>query len=62
MKFNIRGDKLEVTESIKNYIEEKLSRLNKYFENPEELTGNIVVRTRGINQIIEVTIPIKKMY
>ena len=38
MKFNIRGDKLEVTESIKNYIEEKLSRLNKYFENPEELT------------------------
>lgn len=61
MHFNIRGDRLEVTESIRNYIEEKLSRLNKYFENPEELTGTIVVRTRGIAQIIEVTIPMKRI-
>lgn len=60
MLLNIHGDKLEVTDSIKNYIEEKLKRLDKYFENPEDLKANIVVRTRGINQIIEVTIPIKK--
>ena len=60
MLLNIRGDKIEVTDSIKNYIEEKLKRLNKYFENPEDLKANIVVRTRGIDQIIEVTIPIKK--
>lgn len=60
MLLNIRGDKLEVTDSIKNYIEEKLKRLDKYFENPEDLKANIVVRTRGIDQIIEVTIPIKK--
>lgn len=60
MLLNIHGDKLEVTDSIKNYIEEKLKRLDKYFENPKDLKANIVVRTRGINQIIEVTIPIKK--
>ena len=60
MLLNIRGDKLEVTDSIKNYIEEKLKRLDKYFENPEDLKANIVVRTREIDQIIEVTIPIKK--
>lgn len=60
MLLNIRGDKLEVTDSIKNYIEEKLKRLDKYFENPGDLKANIVVRTRGIDQIIEVTIPIKK--
>ena len=60
MLLNIRGDKIEVTDSIKNYIEEKLKRLDKYFENPEDLKANIVVRTRGIDQIIEVTIPIKK--
>lgn len=60
MKLNIRGDKLVVTDSIKGYIEEKISKLNKYFENPEDLSANIVVRTRGIDQIIEVTIPIKK--
>ena len=34
--------------------------MDKYFENPEDLKANIVVRTRGIDQIIEVTIPIKK--
>ena len=33
MKLNIRGDKLVVTDAIKNYIEEKLNRLNKYFDN-----------------------------
>ena len=60
MLLNIRGDKLEVTDSIKNYIEEKLKRLDKYFETPEDLKANIVVRTIGIDQIIEVTIPIKK--
>lgn len=60
MLLNIRGDKIEVTDSIKKYIEEKLKKLDKYFENPEDLKANIVVRTRGIDQIIEVTIPIKK--
>ena len=60
MKLTIRGDKLVVTDAIKSYIEEKLARLDKYFEAPDDLSANIVVRTRGIEQIIEVTIPIKK--
>ena len=60
MKLTIRGDKLVITDAIKSYIEEKLAKLDKYFENPEDLSANIVVRTRGIDQIIEVTIPIKK--
>ena len=28
MKTNIRGDKVEITESMKNYIEEKLAKLS----------------------------------
>ena len=60
MKLTIRGDKLVVTDAIKSYIEEKIAKLDKYFENPEDLSANIVVKTRGIEQIIEVTIPIKK--
>ena len=60
MKLTIRGDKLVVTVAIKSYIEEKLAKLDKYFETPDDLSANIVVRTRGIEQIIEVTIPIKK--
>lgn len=60
MVWNIRGSKMVVTEAIRNYVEEKLSKLDKYFENPEEITANILVKTHGINQIVEVTIPIKK--
>lgn len=61
MKFNIRGNKVEITEPIKKYIEEKIGRLDKYFENPDSLTANVLVRIRGIDQIVEVTIPAKKM-
>ena len=61
MKFNIRGSKIEVTESIKNYIEEKLSKLDKYFKNAEELTANVLIKKQGINERIEVTIPAKKL-
>lgn len=60
MKLNIRGSKLEVTEAIKNYLESKIAKLDKYFEEPEEITANVVVKTRGIDQIAEITIPIKK--
>lgn len=61
MRYNIRGSKVEVTDSIKNYIEEKLNRLNKYFENADEHTANVLVKVNGINQTVEVTIPIKKI-
>lgn len=61
MKFNIRGNKVEITEPIRKYVEEKIGRLDKYFENPDSLTANVLVRIRGIDQIVEVTIPAKKM-
>lgn len=60
MKTNIRGNKLEVTESIKSYILEKLGKLDKYFENPEEINASVCLRVRGKEQIVEITIPIKK--
>lgn len=61
MKFNIRGKKVEVTEPIKNYVETKLGKLNKYFENSDELTANVLIRIRGNEQIVEVTIPAPKV-
>ena len=60
MKLTIRGNKLEVTEAIKNYVEEKLGKLDKYFEDADEISGNVLLRVQGNNQIVEVTIPIKK--
>lgn len=61
MKYVIRGEKVEITEAIKKYITEKIGKLDKYFSNPEEIKANVLVRIRGVEQIVEVTIPIKKI-
>ena len=59
MKYNIRGDKLAVTDAINNYVESKLDRLNKYFKE-DDILANVLLRVRGNSQIIEVTIPTDK--
>lgn len=60
MKFNIHGKKLEVTDSIKSYIEEKLGRLDKYFENPDNITSTVLIKLRGKDQVVEATINANK--
>ena len=60
MKFNIHGKKLDVTESIKNYIEEKIGRLDKYFENPDNITATVLIKLRGNEQVVEATINANK--
>lgn len=57
MKYNVRGDKILVTAAIKDYITEKIDKLNKYFDEPDEITANILIKVKGYNQTIEVTIP-----
>lgn len=61
MKFNIRGKNVDVTPAIKSYIEEKIGRLDKYLESPSDISASIVVKVRGKEQIIEVTIPVNKI-
>ena len=56
MKYNVRGDKI-LTDAIKDYITEKIDKLNKYFDEPDEITANILIKVKGYNQTIEVTIP-----
>ena len=61
MKYNIRGDKLVVTKAIKEYIEEKLDRLNKYYEKSSEIDCKVLIRSKNNLQSIEVTIPLNKL-
>ena len=56
MKLNIRGKNLSVTPAIKEYIEKKLSKLDKYFQDGDNTTSNVVIKTRGNKDVIEVTI------
>ena len=60
MKFNIHGKKIDVTDSIKSYIEEKIGRLDKYFENPDNVTATALIKLRGKDQVVEVTINANK--
>lgn len=60
MNINIRGDKIDVTDSIKNYVKEKLERLDRYFEEPSKINAHVLIRVRNGNEIIEVTIPAGK--
>jgi len=60
MKFNIHGKNIEVTDAIKGYIESKIGRVEKYF-NDTDLTATVTIRVRGKEQIVEVTIPANKM-
>lgn len=60
MKINIRGDKVEITKAIKDYINEKLSKLDKYFTNPEDIKCSVIIRIRNDVGIVEVTIPTSK--
>ena len=59
MKYNIRGDRMVITDAIKDYAETKLGKLEKYFKD-DEVTANVLTRVRGNYQIVEVTIPTSK--
>lgn len=56
MEFNIHGNKVSITKAIKDYVTEKVGKLDKYFENPEDITANICAKVKDNDQIIEVTI------
>lgn len=60
MNINIRGDKIDVTDSIKNYVKEKLERLEKYFDEPSSIDAHVLIRVRNGFEVIEVTIPTNK--
>ena len=59
MKLNIRGDKLEITDAIRDYVEDKLGRLDKYFKD-RNINANVLLKVKGNRQIIEVTVPTDK--
>ena len=59
MKCKIRGEKIKVTSSIQDYIENKLSKLDKYFKSAD-VEASVLIKVKGKDQAIEVTIPYDK--
>ena len=56
MEIIIHGDKVKVTSAMKEYIEEKLAKLDKYLENSENVRANVIVKVKNHEQIVEITI------
>lgn len=59
MNYNFRGENLEVTPSLKDYTEKKVSKLERYFESPIDSEVHVNMHVHNNEQIIEVTIPMK---
>ena len=56
MKYNIRGNKIEVTDAINDYIKSKLSKMEKYLDDNDEVEAKALISTKGKDQKVEVTI------
>lgn len=56
MKYNIRGNKIDVTKAINDYIESKISRVEKYLNDNDEVEAKAIISAKGKEQKVEVTI------
>ena len=59
MNISIRGSKVTITDAMKEYAEEKLNKLNKYIDSPEEVSANVIVKIPNRLHKVEITIPLK---
>ena len=53
MKIKITGKELKITEALNDYVEKKLDRINKYFEDAE---ADVTLRTEKNEQIAEICV------
>lgn len=55
MLVRFSGKNIQVTDALKNIVEKKMSRLDRYFE--PNVPANVTLSVQKSNQIIEITIP-----
>ena len=59
IKYSIRGENIEVTEAIRNYVTSKLEKVEKYFQPEQELDARVNLKVyREKTAKVEVTIPL----
>ena len=55
MRINLSGKNQEITESLRNKVNKKVSKLRRYFD--ENVEAQVTLSVEGYRHIIEVTIP-----
>lgn len=61
MKYNIRGENIEVTGSIRDYVQKKIGKLERYFDTPPTSDVHVNLSVYNDEQKIEVTIPMTNL-
>ncbi|MDX8044638.1 ribosome-associated translation inhibitor RaiA [Gracilibacillus sp. S3-1-1] len=61
MKYNIRGENVEVTSAMREYVERKIGKLERYFDTPPTSDVNVNISVYNDEQQIEVTIPMTNL-
>ncbi|HEO8420555.1 ribosome hibernation-promoting factor, HPF/YfiA family [Niallia sp. FSL W8-0635] len=62
MNFNIRGENIEVTPAIREYVEKKISKLERYFSETPDAQVNVNLKTYNDKMSkVEVTIPMSQL-
>lgn len=62
LDFNIRGENIEVTPAIREHVENKVSKLERYFTEGANATANVNLKVYNDKQTkVEVTIPMKNL-
>lgn len=56
MRFDIRGKNIEVTEALKEYVEKRLSKLERFIEDVR--VAQVTLSVEGESHKVEVTIPL----
>ena len=59
IKYSIRGENLDVTEALRDYVVSKLEKIEKYFQADQELDARVNLKVyREKTAKVEVTIPL----
>ncbi|WP_046178167.1 ribosome hibernation-promoting factor, HPF/YfiA family [Domibacillus tundrae] len=62
MNYNIRGENIEVTPAIREHVEKKISKLERYFTETPNANVHVNLKTYpNTNAKVEVTIPMKNL-
>ena len=62
LDFNIRGENLEVTPAIREYVEKKVLKLERYFTEGANATAHVNLKVYNDRQTkVEITIPMKNL-
>jgi len=61
MNYIIRGENIEVTQAIREYVEKKIAKLNRYFDTPPTSDVHVNLSVYNDEQQIEVTIPMPNL-